>query len=398
MTTNTKSATAKTGAPKSNSATVSTGGANGGIGVIVPGKPLTNTAVKTPPAVGNVSITSGFGPFALEYLQFTNPKTGKTTNIDVNFRAGVNNVLLQKTIIGPSTLTIQMTDPNRQLIKSIGDGGIISQGTTVTIVEDGQQLNFVLVQFMKASDQIQLVFESEAVYTLRNQRGLITNTVSTQVTEFITGLATAPNKYLAAGHKISVQSANYATVWSKLVGNSKKAIVKVGLGRGTTADSAEDSWSAMSRIASGVGWRLWEDENIIHFGPDEYWLGLLTKNKQGAAVPPINQKFNPGAKIQEIKEFSDTVQLIDYDWDVGKPYAQATVTCMLDNWQFNLGEIVHVTNLGPGSGYWMVSGMMRDMYLPQASLTLQVPMPFSQVLQPTSAPLPGFPLITAKIV
>jgi len=116
MTTNTKSATAKTGAPKSNSATVSTGGANGGIGVIVPGKPLTNTAVKTPPAVGNVSITSGFGPFALEYLQFTNPKTGKTTNIDVNFRAGVNNVLLQKTIIGPSTLTIQMTDPNRQLI------------------------------------------------------------------------------------------------------------------------------------------------------------------------------------------------------------------------------------------------------------------------------------------
>jgi len=398
MTTNTKSATAKTGAPKSNSATVSTGGANGGIGVIVPGKPLTNTAVKTPPAVGNVSITSGFGPFALEYLQFTNPKTGKTTNIDVNFRAGVNNVLLQKTIIGPSTLTIQMTDPNRQLIKSIGDGGIISQGTTVTIVEDGKQLNFVLVQFMKASDQIQLVFESEAVYTLRNQRGLITNTVSTQVTEFITGLATAPNKYLAAGHKISVQSANYATVWSKLVGNSKKAIVKVGLGRGTTADSAEDSWSAMSRIASGVGWRLWEDENIIHFGPDEYWLGLLTKNKQGAAVPPINQKFNPGAKIQEIKEFSDTVQLIDYDWDVGKPYAQATVTCMLDNWQFNLGEIVHVTNLCPGSGYWMVSGMMRDMYLPQASLTLQVPMPFSQVLQPTSAPLPGFPLITAKIV
>ena len=97
-------------------------------------------------------------------------------------------------------------------------------------------------------------------------------------------------------------------------------------------------------------------------------------------------------------EFSDTVQLIDFDWDVGKPYAQATVTCMMENWQFNLGEIVQINNLGIANGYWMVAGMQRDMYLPQASLTLQVPMPFASVYNPTSAPLPGFPLTTNKIV
>jgi hypothetical protein len=42
--------------------------------------------------------------------------------------------------------------------------------------------------------------------------------------------------------------------------------------------------------------------------------------------------------------------------------------------------------------------MMRDMYMPQATLTLQVPMPFASVYNPTSAPLPGFPLTTLKIV
>jgi len=340
----------------------------------------------------------GFGPFSLQFLQLTNPKTFKTTTIPVDIRNAISNVILQKTIMGPSTLTIQLNDPNRQLMKSVKDGGILAQGTTCTITEHGKNINFTLVQFVKASDQIQLVFESQSVYTLRNQRGKITGTTGTGVTEFITGLATAVNKYLPVNEKISVMAANYKIVWSKLTGNAKTPIVGVGLGRATSADPSEDSWTAMSRIASGVGWRLFEDENKIYFGPDEYWLGLLTKNKQGLAVPPVNKMFNKNSEIKEIKEFSDTVQLIDYDWDVGKPYAQATVTCMLNNWDFRLGEIVHVTNLGPGSGYWMVAGMQRDMYNPQATLTLQVPMPFAAVYNPTSAPLPGFPLKTAKIV
>jgi hypothetical protein len=344
------------------------------------------------------NATPGFSPFSLQYLQLTNNNSGKTTDINVDFREAINNVYLQKTIIGPSTLTIQLTDPNRKLIQNIKNGGIIEQGTTCTINENGKKINFQMVQFVKASDQIQLMFESQSIYRLKNQRGLITQTTSTEVTGFITKLATALNSNKNHFAKISVVAADYATTWSQLTGSSKKPIVKIGLGRGTTADNQEDSWTAMSRIASGIGWRLWEDENVIYFGPDEYWLGLLTKNGKGQAVPPVNKKFNKNAEIKVLREFGDTVQLIDYDWDVGKPFAQATVTCMMNNWQFNLGEIVQVKNLGPGSGYWMIAGMQRDLYNPQATLTLQVPMPFAAVYEPTSAPLPGFPLTTNKII
>jgi hypothetical protein len=343
--------------------------------------------------------TAGFGPFSLETFTLVNPKTHKESSVPVDYRLALGNAILQKTIMGASTLTLQLNDPNRQLIKNI-----VAQGTTLTIKEGTKNLRFTLVQFVKASDQIQLIFESETIYRLRNQRGVIATTTGTGVTPFMHGLVTALNK----GKKttdptyIGFKAVDYATTWSKLAGNSKKPIVQIGLGRGTTTDPAEDSWTAMTRIASGVGWRLWENENTIYFGPDEYWLGLLTEKKVGGknvAVPPINLMKGANAPVQILQEWSDTgVQLIDYDWDVGKPYAQATVTALLDNWQYNLGEIVHVSNLGPGSGYWMVSGMQRDMFLPQATITLQVPMPFASVYDPTSAPLPGFPLTAATIL
>jgi len=371
----------------------------------------TGTVSKTPtptspPTTPTKTTTTGFAPFSLGHIQFMNPATQTVIDIPVDITNSINNIYLQKTIIGPSTLSVQLTDPNRQLVKNLANGGVLQQGTMICVPENGTNYYFSLVQFVKASDQIQLSFESQVIYELRNQRGAIAQTVSTGVTEFIQKLATAisynpptqKHHYIPGDGKVKFVGADYATVWSKLVGNAKTPIVSVGLGRGTTADPNEDSYTAMSRIASGVGWRLWEDENTVYFGPDEYWLGLLTKNGQGQAVPPINKLKNVNAEIKQIQEFSDTVQLIDFDWDVGKPYAQATVTCMMDNWQFNLGEIVQINNLGIANGYWMVAGMQRDMYLPQASLTLQVPMPFASVYNPTSAPLPGFPLTTNKIV
>ena len=346
------------------------------------------------------NATLGFAPFSLQYLQFTDPKTGAVTDLRVDFREAINNVFFQKNMVGPSMLTIQFTDPNRKLIKEINQGGIIGQGTTCSINENGKQYNFELMQFVKASDQLQLIFESQAIYRLSNDRGTkATKTVvSTAVTEFITQHVLRLNGMFPTSPPVSIVAADYATVWSQLTGVGNKPITKIGLFQGTTSDPVESAWTAVSRVASGVGWRLWEDENVFYFGPDEYWLGLFTKDANGNAVPPVNKLKNKNAEIKTIHEFSDTVQLIDYDWDIGKPFAQATVTCMLDDWQFSIGEVVKVENLGPGSGYWMVSGMQRDLYNPQATLTLQVPMPFESVYNPTSAPLPGFPLTTGKII
>ena len=189
---------------------------------------------------------------------------------------------------------------------------------------------------------------------------------------------------------------DYATIWSKLTGNAGKAIVKVGLGRGTTTDPYEDSWTCMSRIASSVGWRLWENNNVVYFGPDEYWLGLLNKDAQGLAVRPINSVMGTLSPMPVLQEFGVDTQLIDFDWNVNTPYGQMTVTCMLENWKYDIGEIVETVELGPASGYWLIFDMQRDLFLPQATMTLQVPMPFASVYDPTSLPLPAFPL-TAKL-
>jgi hypothetical protein len=290
-------------------------------------------------------------------------------------------------MMGTSTLVLQMTDPNRVLLRNL-----IAQGTTITINGSTGSEEFVLVQFTKASDQIQLTFESQTVYRLRNQRGngSVVNMVGTNVTPYVTSLVSALNYKGSPYPNVSIVAPDYATIWKKL---TNTPITKVALGRGTTNDPYEDSWTAMNRIASSIGWRLWENNNTIYFGPDEWLIGKLNKIN-GIVQPPVNiakteQNVN---NIKHLGEFTEHVQLIDFDWDVGKPFGQATITAILDNWTYDIGEIVYLDNMGPATGYWMISAMQRDMFNPQASMTLQVPMPFSSVFEPTSLPVAGFPL------
>jgi len=353
------------------------------------------------------TVTPGFTSASLKSLNVVDLKTGKLTPIEFNYQDSIIDIILQKNMLGTSTLTMQMTDPKRLLVNNL-----IKQGATIQIDGIG---NYVLVQFVKASDQIQLIFESETVYRLRNQRGngTVTNRVGTDVTQAMQALALALNPLPPKkGKKATVNpfptikfvGADYKTIWSQLTtgltGPASK-IQNVALGRGTTSDPYEDTWTAMSRIASSVGWRLWEDNNVIYFGPDEWLLGKI-KNTKGKLIPaPINASKNPattGVNMQILKEFdkSTGVQLIDFDWDVGKPFGQATVTCMMNNFTFQVGEVVKLENLGPANGYWLISAMQRDMFNPQASLTLQVPMPFGTYVEPSSKPLQPFPLTLAK--
>ena len=353
------------------------------------------------------AVTPGFTSASLKSLNVVNLTTGKLTPIEFNYQDSIIDIILQKNMLGTSTLTMQMTDPKRLLVNNL-----IKQGATIQIDGIG---NYVLVQFVKASDQIQLVFESETVYRLRNQRGngTVTNKVGTDVTQAMQALALALNPLPPKKGKkatanpfptIKFVGADYKTIWSQLTtgltGPASK-IQNVALGRGTTSDPYEDTWTAMSRIASSVGWRLWEDNNTIYFGPDEWLLGKV-KNTKGKLIPaPVNASKTPattGTNMQILKEFdkSTGVQLIDFDWDVGKPFGQATVTCMMSDFNFKVGEVVKLENLGPANGYWLISAMQRDMYNPQASLTLQVPMPFGTYVEPSSKPLQPFPLTLAK--
>ncbi len=304
--------------------------------------------------------------------------------LPTDWTQAIINIFIQRTMMGVDTLTMQLSDPQRLLLRQI-----VKPGATVTV--DG--LSFTLVQFMKASDQLQLVMESTGVHTMRNlSRGGMTyyhnnNAASAEVTQFLAALA-GP-----AG--LQVSGPDYATTWRKLVTTQQQSQINfnglVALQQGTTTDPYENAWTAASRTASTVGWRMWESNNIIYFGPDEYWLGNLT-----GGIPPINNAMGLGGKVPILQEFTQSIQLIDFDWDIGKAYSQATVTCMLDSFDFQVGEVVELANVGPASGYWLVAGIQRDFYMPQATLTLQVPMPFVSVFDPSSKPVSGFPLVPSS--
>ena len=420
---------------------------------------VTDTVVANPSMVpdnsGKLKLQTlptgiGFGPDDLANFVTLDPKTGTVyQKLGYYYEDAITDIILQQNMLGTSTITIQLTDPTRQILRSTGagsnktTGGFLSfaevtdsaaggggqgikQGLTLIVagtgngrtqpfvdssalaaasnyvlttadkkvIQQSNKLVYTLVQFVKSGDQVQLVFESEAVFRLQQQRGNgnITSTTSAGVTPFMAGLVTAlnPAPKNSFYSDINLVAPDYATIWNALTGNNNVPVITVALGLGTTTDPYEDSWTAMSRIASSIGWRIWENANTVYFGPDEYWLGILPGQN---GEPPINKiKGTTGKNMQVISEFNDTIQLIDFDWDVGKPLGQATVTCMLDNWQFDIGEIVMVSGCGIADGQWMVSSMQRDAFNPQASIVLQVPMPYGQVYDPSSQPLAPFPI------
>jgi hypothetical protein len=319
--------------------------------------------------------TAGFGPFDLNQI------TINGAALDPDYKRAVTNILIQRSNMGSSLLTMQLTDPERQIIQKVA-----KQGATLKI--DG--LSYTLSQFVKASDQVQLIFESSGVYALRGQRKPTKAQTGNQyVTPFMKSLVWAIRGMTYVGP-------DYAATYPQLIAlKANKGITlktvppfAVGRGSGATTDTNEDSWTCLSRIASTIGWRLWESGNVVYCGPDEYWLGKLPGQK---GIPPVNKAVS-NSKIPDLKEFTRTTQLIDFDWNVNKPLGQASVTCMLDGFSYNIGQIVNLQGVGIANGHWMVSSIQRNMFMPTAAMVLNVPMPLATYVNPTSLPLSAFPL------
>jgi hypothetical protein len=312
---------------------------------------------------------AGFGPIDLSQVILDGKPLGST------YGPAIIDMYIQRTIMGCSTITIQMNDPDRSILRNL-----VKQGAELTI--DG--LSYNLVQFSKASDQLQLVFESSLVYRLSLQQGQTKAVPGYNITEFIKGFVEQAGGTLVGP--------DYETIWPLI---TKTPIYKLLLVRGTSADSEESSWACMNRLASSIGWRIWESADVVYFGPDEYWLGTAGGN----GYPPINYAMGTYDPIPVIQEFTQEIQLIDFDWNVGQPFGQASVTALLDNFQYNIGEVIKVgdtvgsvNTMGVATGYWLVYAIQRDLFNPQVSMTLQVPMPIGEYIAPTSAPVPGLPL------
>jgi hypothetical protein len=369
-----------------------------------------NPGVKTSSVLG----TPGFGPLGVQQLQVWNFDTNTGTALKSWYTEAITDILYEKNMAGAATLTLQLADPTRQLLNmflvplessesrqensSIGSRSQqFSQGVCIAINDQGRILHYVLSQTAKAGDQLQLVFESLAVYRLRQQVSRVasaTTAASTAVTQFVQGLVLALNYAGSKYPNVDFVGPDYATVWSQLAGNAGVPIVTQSLSRGTTTDPYEDSWTCIQRIASTVGWRLWENNGTFYFGPDEYWLGLLTKDSVGNAVPPINKVMKTlGSKLPVLQEFTPQTLDMDFDWDVEAPFGQITGTVLWGNgFPYEIGEIVQTKKLGPANGNWMVYDMQRDGFAPMATLTLQVPTPYANLYEPSSLPYAGIPL------
>jgi len=316
---------------------------------------------------------AGFGPLDLSKVILDGKPLGHT------YGPAIIDMYIQRTIMGCSTVTIQMNDPDRSVLRNL-----VKQGATLEF--DG--LSYNLTQFSKASDQLQLVFESSLVYRLSLQQGQTAATPGYNITEFIKGFVEKAGGVLVGP--------DYETIWPLI---TTAPIYKLIMSRGTSSDPDESSWACMNRLASSIGWRIWESANVIYFGPDEYWLGRVGGNGE----PPVNVAMGTTDPIPVLQEFTQNIQLIDFDWNVGQPFGQASVTALLDNFKYNIGEVVKlgdkvngVNTMGVATGYWLVYAIQRDLFNPQVSMTLQVPMPIGEYIAPNSLPVAGLPIQPLK--
>lgn len=294
----------------------------------------------------------GFGPLTIGDVLVNG------TPIHNDFQDAIIGATVTRGLNLASTFTVQLTDPKRKLLNS---PNFIQYGDTIEIPDGfGNYLQFTLWQVAKASDQLQLMFESAQVYRLQGLRGIMGASNVTDAGAYVKSICDqAGIPFIGPINDPYAQPAVYS------------------VGSSSTYNTDEDAWTTMNRIAGTLGWRCWESAGVVFFGPDEFWFNHI--------LPPVNLHFFHS--IPTLNEFTQEVQIMDFDWNIGSPFGDLTITTMTNFWQYNPGELIKVENLGPASGIWMVSSMQRNFFTPQATVTATIPIPASQVLNPPTLPI-----------
>jgi len=247
---------------------------------------------------------------------------GSSLTADVS--SVISDVNLDRTIMGASTITVTCLDPYRTLLNS----GIFKQRTTCTI----DTLSFVLVEVTKTQDTIAAIFEDAVVNALRQKTGQ--------------RALTGPRRGDAIKLLLAEVPGLKATVY-------EGGVLQESVGRGTTDNPKEDSWTCIQRLANEVQWRAFSDGEEIFVGPDS-WL--------------IEQPV-----LATLQEFQNGVDNIDFDYDVGKPMTTATVSCLAELWDVPPGQPVALASMGVANGKWLVEEISRSIYFKDATITLAKP-------------------------
>jgi cell wall-associated NlpC family hydrolase len=231
-----------------------------------------------------------------------------------------------RTIDGATTLTVNIRDSRGTLLRS----GIF--GSRSWAVVDG--INFELVKVRRTGgNTLSLVFEDAIVAALRRRTSPRTFAAETATRQQVAeALAQEANVELDADPEVR-----------------PAMLAAVERSSGTNVDS---SWDVLGTLAEGAGWRRFSDGRRLVFGSDD-WL---------------RTRYQP----IRLRENTDAVGVIDFDLDVGKPAATATVTLDSTRYAIVPGSPVELLaeDVGPAGGLWLAESWTRRLTRTQGTLGL----------------------------
>lgn len=120
-----------------------------------------------------------------------------------------------------------------------------------------------------------------------------------------------------------------------------------------TRGADENSWDAMQRLAGEVGWRCFVVGNSLYYMSESELYGRRVRYE----VTP------------------DDPAMLDlaFDVDWGKRTSECELDVALDRWGAAPGSVVTLDGFGVPDGRWLVTGVSRDYFAPDATVTLKQP-------------------------
>lgn len=117
----------------------------------------------------------------------------------------------------------------------------------------------------------------------------------------------------------------------------------------------EDSWTAIQRLASEVGWHAFMDRGRLYYVSDD-WL----------------RRQKPRYVIDEN---DDGVQGIDFDVDTGRKVTECTVTARAAMTTIPVGSLIRLRECGVADGRYIVHSVRQAIYDNAVEISLRAPTP-----------------------
>ncbi|MBZ5736498.1 C40 family peptidase [Nocardioides sp. TRM66260-LWL] len=257
---------------------------------------------------------------------------------------------LNLTMDGASTVTVPVNDADRRLLRD----RYLKERSWLDVA--GRR--FELVRVSKQGSRVTLTFEDGVVGALRRKTAQ---------------LSIPPDTLSRAG--VVGRLAREAGV-AVVVDDSDSERVHAQVSRSMHGET-ENSWDLLGDLAQARNWRRFSDGKRLIVGPDS-WLMTRDPSPTRLTEPVAGDQGNP-------------VDSIDFDLDIGKPMAEATLSVDATRWALPAGSVVLLDDaMGAAAGKWLVWSFTRPVTRSRATVLLRRSQ--HQLVEPkaTGAGDPGF--------